>query len=43
MAEQNALINVMRDQGIMRDIPLRESAGNWEIPSLPLRAAPGCE
>ena len=40
MAEQSALINVTRNEdGIMRDIPLRESAGDWAIPSLPLRLA----
>jgi adenylate cyclase len=40
MAEHSALINVTRNEdGIMRDIPLRESAGDWAIPSLPLRLA----
>ena len=40
MAEQSALINVTRNEdGIMRDIPLRETAGDWGIPSLPLRLA----
>jgi adenylate cyclase len=40
MTEQSALINVTRNEdGIMRDIPLHESAGDWGIPSLPLRLA----
>ena len=40
MSEQSALINVTRNEdGIMRDIPLRESVGDWAIPSLPVRIA----
>jgi CHASE2 domain-containing sensor protein len=40
MTAQSAVINVTRNEdGIMRDIPLYESAGDWGIPSLPLRLA----
>jgi hypothetical protein len=40
MVERSALINVTRNEdGIMRDIPLHESVGDWGIPSLPLRLA----
>jgi CHASE2 domain-containing sensor protein len=40
MAAHSAIINVTRSEdGIMRDIPLYESAGDWGIPSLPLRLA----
>jgi adenylate cyclase len=40
MTEFSAIANVTRDQdGVLRDIPLRETAGDWAIPSLPLRLA----
>jgi CHASE2 domain-containing sensor protein len=40
MAQYSGLINVTRNEdGIMRDIPLHEAVGDWEIPSLPLRLA----
>ena len=40
MAAQSAVINVTRNEdGIMRDIPLHETVGDWGIPSLPLRLA----
>jgi len=40
MQASSALINVTRSQdGIMRDIPLYEVAGDFGIPSLPLRLA----
>jgi hypothetical protein len=40
MAANSAIINVTRNEdGIMRDVPLHESAGDWGIPSLPLRLA----
>ena len=40
MAASSALINVARnDDGVLRDIPLYERAGDWGLPSLPLRVA----
>ncbi len=40
MARNSAILNVARNvDGILRDIPLRESAGDWALPSLPLRLA----
>jgi CHASE2 domain-containing sensor protein len=40
MARFSAIANVTRDQaGVLRDIPLREAAGDWALPSLPLRLA----
>ncbi len=40
MARNSALINVARnDDGIMRDVPLYEVAGDWAISSLPMRLA----
>lgn len=40
MQASSALINVTRNEdGIMRDIPLYETAGSFGIPSLPLRLA----
>jgi CHASE2 domain-containing sensor protein len=40
MAARSAIINVTRSEdGIMRDIPLYESAGDWGVPSLPLQLA----
>jgi adenylate cyclase len=36
----SALVNVTRnDDGLMRDVPLYESAGAWGIPAMPLRLA----
>ncbi len=40
MSTSSALVNVTRNEdGVLRDIPLRESAGDWALPSLPLRLA----
>ncbi len=40
MAAFSAIANVARDEdGVLRDIPLREPAGDWALPSLPLRLA----
>lgn len=40
MARFSAIVNVTRNQdGILRDVPLRETAGDWALPSLPLRVA----
>jgi adenylate cyclase len=40
MSNFSAVANVARDQdGVLRDISLREAAGDWAIPSLPLRLA----
>ena len=40
MAENSAIVNVARNEdGILRDIPLYEVAGDWALPSLPLRLA----
>ncbi|MGQ0428634.1 MAG: CHASE2 domain-containing protein [Gammaproteobacteria bacterium] len=40
MARSSALVNVTRNvDGVLRDIPLRETVGGWAIPSLPLRLA----
>jgi len=40
MARFSALVNVTRNvDGVLRDIPLHESAGDWGLPSLPLRLA----
>jgi CHASE2 domain-containing sensor protein len=40
MAEFSALANVTRNEdGVLRDIPLRETVGDWALPSLPLRLA----
>ena len=40
MASFSAIANVTRDQdGVLRDIPLRETAGDWGMPALPLRLA----
>lgn len=40
MARYSALTNVSRNEdGVLRDVPLRETAGGWGIPSLPLRLA----
>ena len=40
MARSSAIANVTRNQdGVLRDIPLREIAGDWALPSLSLRLA----
>ena len=40
MTRYSAISNVTRDNdGVLRDIPLMESAGEWAIPALPLRLA----
>jgi CHASE2 domain-containing sensor protein len=40
MAGYSAIVNVTRNQdGVLRDIPLRETVGDWALPSLPLRLA----
>lgn len=40
MAGFSALTNVTRNEdGVLRDIPLREVAGDWALPALPLRLA----
>ena len=40
MTTYSAIVNVTRSEdGVVRDIPLRESAGDWALPSLPLRLA----
>ena len=40
MAQFSALANVTRNEdGVLRDIPLRETVGDWALPSLPLRLA----
>ena len=40
MARFSAIANVTRNEdGVLRDIPLRESVGDWALPSLPLRLA----
>jgi adenylate cyclase len=40
MAGFSAIGNVTRNEdGVLRDIPLRETVGDWALPSLPLRLA----
>ena len=40
MAKFSAIVNVTRNvDGVLRDIPLHESVGDWALPSLPLRLA----
>ena len=40
MARYSAIVNVTRNQdGVLRDIPLRETVGDWAVPSLSLRLA----
>jgi hypothetical protein len=40
MRDFSALLDVDRDaDGVLRDVRLRESAGDWALPSLPLRLA----
>lgn len=42
MANNSAIVNVARNEdGVLRDIPLYETAGDWALPSLPLRLAMG--
>ncbi|MGY0798133.1 CHASE2 domain-containing protein [Lysobacter sp. A286] len=44
MARNAALVNVTRSaDGVLRDIPLRVTVGDWAIPSLPLRLAAGAD
>lgn len=40
MARNSGIVNVARNaDGVLRDIPLYEAAGDWALPSLPLRLA----
>jgi CHASE2 domain-containing sensor protein len=40
MARFSAIANVTRNaDGVLRDVPLRETVGDWALPSLPLRLA----
>jgi adenylate cyclase len=40
MARCSAIANITRNaDGVLRDIPLRETVGDWALPSLPLRLA----
>lgn len=40
MARYSAITNITRNQdGVLRDIPLRETAGDWALASLPLQLA----
>lgn len=40
MSRWSAIANVSRNEdGVLRDIPLHESVGDWALPSLPLRLA----
>jgi hypothetical protein len=40
MARYSAVANVARNQdGVLRDVPMRETVGDWALPSLPLRLA----
>ncbi len=40
MAKYSALASIARDvDGVLRDVPLHETAGDWALPSLPLRLA----
>ncbi len=42
MARNSALLNVTRaSDGVLRDVPLREQAGDWALASMPLRLATG--
>lgn len=42
MRRNAALVNVTRNaDGVLRDVPLRERAGDWALASLPLRLATG--
>ena len=43
MARFSAVANVTRNEdGVLRDILLRETVGDWALPSLPLRLAMTC-
>ena len=38
MARYSGIANITRNEdGVLRDIPLRETVGDWALPSLPLR------
>ncbi len=40
MAQHGAIVNVTRSEdGILRDMPMYETAGDWALPSLPLALA----
>lgn len=40
MARFSAIVNVTRNEdGVLRNVPLSEAAGDWALPSLPLRLA----
>ena len=40
MAAASAIVNVARDDdGVLRDLPVYEAAGDWGLPSLPMRLA----
>ena len=40
MAAASAIVNVARDDdGVLRDLPVYEAAGDWRLPSLPMRLA----
>ncbi|RZA20609.1 MAG: CHASE2 domain-containing protein [Lysobacteraceae bacterium] len=40
MARHAALANISRDEdGVLRDVPLYKVAGNWALPTMPLRLA----
>jgi adenylate cyclase len=40
MAAASAIVNVARDDdGVLRDLPVYETAGDWGLPSLPMRLA----
>lgn len=40
MSEHSAITNITRNEdGVLRDIPLRETAGDWALASLPLQLA----
>ncbi|MEO6364522.1 MAG: CHASE2 domain-containing protein, partial [Luteimonas sp.] len=40
MARHSAITNITRNEdGVLRDIPLRETVGDWALPSLPLQLA----
>jgi hypothetical protein len=40
LAKYSAISNVARNEdGVLRDIPLREAVGDWALPSLPMRLA----
>lgn len=40
MSHHSAIVNIARNEdGVLRDIPVYEQAGDWAVPSLPLRLA----